>query len=352
MAIKANSPRDQIAAPRFPPLRFPVRSSRLFSAAPGGAIKADRPSPGMAGLLHTIPGRRPLQYGFVAGRVAQPIGVEGELHIGGICLARGYLDLPKLTRENFIPDPFQEGSDMRLYRTGDLARWRTDGSVEFLGRRDNQVKLHGFRIELQEIESVLEAHSQVRTAAVSVREDIPGTSRLVAYIVPTPGQDPRAWELRDYLRASLPAYMVPSSYVTQEALPTGPNGKVDRNALPAPNRDRPDLRAYAEPDTPEEAALERVWADVLGLERVGVLDDFFDLGGNSVLSLEIVSGTRRELGIQLPIAKLFQYPQIRSLAKYLSSGDRGKTLRTETSARARRQREALRRRRFQEAERQ
>ena len=280
-----------------------------------------------------------------------PIGVAGELHIGGICLARGYLNLPELTRENFIPDPFQEGSDMRLYRTGDLGRWRTDGSIEFLGRRDNQVKLHGFRIEPQEIESVLEAHNQVRTAVVSVREDNPGAPRLVAYIVPAPGQDPRAWELQDYLRASLPTYMVPSSYVTQEALPTGPNGKVDRNAFPAPNRDRPDLRAYAEPDTPEEAALERVWADVLGLDRVGVLDDFFDLGGNSVLSLEIVSGTRRELGIQLPIAKLFQYPQIRSLANYLSSGDRGQTMRTETRARARRQREALRRRRFQEAER-
>ncbi|HVG11012.1 MAG TPA: amino acid adenylation domain-containing protein [Thermoanaerobaculia bacterium] len=245
-----------------------------------------------------------------------PIGVPGELLIGGAGLARGYFGRPDLTAERFIPDPFS-GPGARLYRTGDLARWRADGELEFLGRLDHQVKVRGHRIELGEIEAVLARHASVRAALVLVREDVPGDPRLTAFVVGPEGtaQD----DLRAYLRAALPEYMVPAAFVILEALPLLPNGKVDRKAL---LRSAPAAIPRGVPSALPRTAAEReiagIWREVLSLPAVGVQDNFFDLGGHSLLLVRVQRRLRETLGRDLPLVDLFRYPTVASLAGYLS----------------------------------
>jgi amino acid adenylation domain-containing protein/non-ribosomal peptide synthase protein (TIGR01720 family) len=242
-----------------------------------------------------------------------PVGAVGEVFLGGVQVGRGYWDRPALTAERFVPDPFGPSPGARLYRTGDLARYRPDGVVEYLGRADHQVKLHGNRIELGEIEAVLRRQPGIRDAAVALREDRPGVPRLVAYLV-SAGAAPAVDTLRQALRAHLPDYMVPAVVMTLEALPLTPNGKLDRGALPAPSEERPLLaQGYAPPRTPVEATLASVWADVLRLERVGIHDNFFALGGDSILGLQALARAR-EAGVHLVPRQLFQHQTIADLA--------------------------------------
>ena len=240
-----------------------------------------------------------------------PVGVPGELCVGGVNVARGYLDRPELTAERFVADPFTNGEKQQMYRTGDRARWRADGEIEYLGRIDQQVKLRGYRIELGEIEEVLARHPGVDEAVVVVRED-GAAKRLVAYVVAAGAEgelEPRL--LRESLREKLPEYMVPSAIVVLGALPLTPNGKVDRRALPAPEAQR-GMEPVA-PRTPEEEALAGIWGKLLGLERVGVHDNFFELGGDSILSIQIVSRAR-EVGLRLTPRQVFEHPTVAGLA--------------------------------------
>jgi amino acid adenylation domain-containing protein len=251
-----------------------------------------------------------------------PVGVTGELHIGGIGLARGYLNCPDLTAERFIADPFCREPGSRLYRTGDQCRYLPDGRIVFLGRVDHQVKVRGFRIELGAIETVLATHPGVLQAVVVAHEtDRSDFSegvvdrRLVAYIVPATGNSASVTELRHHLRQELPDYMVPSLFVTLDAIPLTPNAKVDRHALPVPDWARPGLEeTFVAPRTPVEEVLVRIWQDVLGLEQVGVHDDFFDLGGHSLLATRVVSRIRRALQVELPLRCVFEAPTIGRLA--------------------------------------
>jgi acyl carrier protein len=246
------------------------------------------------------------------------VGVPGEVLIGGAGVARGYRNRPELTAEKFVVDPFSAAAGARMYRTGDLARWLADGTIEFLGRLDFQVKVRGFRIELGEIESVLSRHSAVKQAVVSVREDNPGDKRIVAYIVPSAGLTPAASELRLFLSRSIPDYMLPSAFVTLESLPLTPNGKVDRRALPWPDPSRTgSTDAPVAPLTPFEAVLVQIWAEVLGLERVGVDENFFALGGHSLLATQIISRVRDTFQVELPLRTLFQAPTVGELALIL-----------------------------------
>jgi amino acid adenylation domain-containing protein/non-ribosomal peptide synthase protein (TIGR01720 family) len=242
-----------------------------------------------------------------------PVGVPGELYIGGAGVSRGYLQRPELTAERFVPDPFSGEPGARLYRTGDRVRYLPDGNVEFLGRLDDQVKLRGYRIELGEIEAVLREQAGIRDAVVLVREDQPGHQRLVAYVVPE-GQPPSIAELRAQLGHTLPEYMVPSTYVFLEAFPLTPNAKVDRRALPAPEAARPDLESdYVAPRTPEEQIMAGIWAQVLGVEQVGVYDNFFELGGDSILSIQVVARAN-QAGLRISPRQVFQYPTVAALA--------------------------------------
>jgi hypothetical protein len=247
-----------------------------------------------------------------------PIGVVGELYIGGAGLARGYLRRPELTAERFIPDPFSNQPGGRLYKTGDLVRYRSDGSLDFIGRNDEQVKIRGFRIELGEIEAVLRQHSGVSDAAVITREDTPGEKRLVAYVVPEPEMPLTQGQLSHYLQARLPRYMIPAPMVTLEQLPLSPNGKLDRRALPAPEAERLDPEArYISPRNAVEEMLAGVWAEVLRVERVGVYDNFFALGGHSLLATQVVSRLRDTLAVEVPLRLLFEAPSVAALAEYL-----------------------------------
>jgi amino acid adenylation domain-containing protein/FkbH-like protein len=253
-----------------------------------------------------------------------PIGVPGDLYIGGDGVARGYLNRPEMTAEKFIRNPFAQhssgnGAAQRLYKTGDLARWRADGRLEFLGRRDHQVKIRGFRIELGEIESVLKKQSGVRDAVVLAREDQPGFKRLAAYIASSNG-DINAQKLRESLKKALPAYMVPSAFVFLETLPLTPNGKVDRKALPAPPEDRSGTSEdLVPPSSPIEQQLSTIWREVLRMNEIGVRDNFFDLGGNSLLAIQVISRIRECFNVELPISALFDAPTISALAQVVSS---------------------------------
>jgi non-ribosomal peptide synthase protein (TIGR01720 family) len=246
-------------------------------------------------------------------RTPVPVGVTGELYIGGIGLARGYWKRPDLTAEKFLPNPFGPQPGSRLYRTGDLVRYRPDGSLEFLGRIDHQIKLRGFRIELGEVEAHLLRHPEVLETVVLLREDLPGEKRLVAYVVPQQDSTPGSDALRRYLSEQLPDYMVPSVCVCLPALPLTPNGKVDRRALPAPEKDLQRERAYVPPHTEAEASLARIWADVLRVDRVGVHNNFFELGGDSILGLQVISRAK-QADLALTPRQLFQHQTIAELA--------------------------------------
>jgi acyl-coenzyme A synthetase/AMP-(fatty) acid ligase/acyl carrier protein len=245
-----------------------------------------------------------------------PIGVVGELYIGGAGLARGYANRAGLTAERFIPSPFGRGE--RLYRTGDLARWRPEGELEYLGRIDHQVKLRGFRIELGEIETALAEHPEVRQAVVVAREDGPGDKRLVTYVVVADEAATDVGALRAHLKQSLPDYMVPASFVALASLPLTPNGKVDRKALPAPEAGEGVAReAYVAPRTPTEEMLASIWCEVLKLDRVGVHDNFFELGGHSLLAMQVTARIRQIFAVELALLTLFESPTVAELGTRL-----------------------------------
>jgi amino acid adenylation domain-containing protein len=247
-----------------------------------------------------------------------PLGVAGELCIGGVGLARGYLNRPELTAEKFIPNPWGSDSSDRLYRSGDLVRYREDGNLEFLGRIDQQVKIRGFRIELGEIEEVLSRVPGVRQVAVVAREDVPGDKRLVGYVVADGEAAPAASKLKEWLRGNLPEYMVPSGWVFMPELPLMPNGKIDRRALPKPDESRAGLREeYVAPRTAVEEVLAGIWAEVLGLEKVGVHDNFFELGGHSLLATRAMARMNETLHIEIPLRRLFETPTAAGIAAAL-----------------------------------
>jgi amino acid adenylation domain-containing protein len=253
---------------------------------------------------------------YILDEYLQPVsvGVPGELHIGGAGLARGYLNLPELTQEKFIPNPFSADTHSRLYKTGDLARYLPDGNIEYLGRIDNQVKIRGFRIELGEIETVLSQYPHVQASCVIAREDIPGNKSLVAYIVPQKEQTLKVSDLRCFLKEKLPEYMVPSTIVILEALPLTPGGKIDRRALPAPDLHSQLSDKYVAPRSPNEELLVQIWAHVLKVEQVGIYDNFFELGGHSLLATQLVSRIRNIFKVELPLRKLFAVPTVAELA--------------------------------------
>ncbi|MGH0590123.1 amino acid adenylation domain-containing protein [Bacillus mycoides] len=238
-----------------------------------------------------------------------PIGVDGELYIGGAGLARGYLNRPELTAERFIPHPFSSDPKARLYRTGDLARYLPDGNLDYRGRIDHQVKIRGFRIEIGEIESTLNAYASIKEAVVIVREDQPGDKRLVAYVV----GDGNVGAWREYLKAKLPSYMVPSRFVTMEAIPLTANGKVDREVLPMPEEEQTNSEAVA-PRNSNEKILATIWKQVLGVKKVGIHDNFFEIGGDSILSIQIISQASQE-GLKLTPKQMFECPTIAELAQ-------------------------------------
>jgi amino acid adenylation domain-containing protein len=243
-----------------------------------------------------------------------PIGVTGELYVGGAGLARGYLGRAGLTAERFVPNPFGHGE--RLYRTGDLARWRGDGELEFLGRIDHQVKIRGYRIELGEIEAALRRHAGVQDAVVVAREDDAGDKRLVGYVVGRGDTArPDAGMLRAHVKQSLPDYMVPSAFVVIDALPLTPSGKVDRKALPAPEGATVARTEYVAPRTPSEAVLAGIWAEVLKVDKVGVNDNFFELGGHSLLAMRVTARLREAFDIELPLRAMFEAPTVAELSK-------------------------------------
>jgi acyl-coenzyme A synthetase/AMP-(fatty) acid ligase/acyl carrier protein len=250
-----------------------------------------------------------------------PVGVAGELHIGGDGLARGYWNRPELTAEKFIADPFSTDSEARIYKTGDLARYRADGSIECLGRIDHQVKVRGFRIELGEIEATLAKLDGVGQCAVALREDQPGDQRLVAYYVAGDNQMVSPAEWRTYLRTQLPDYMVPQHFVKLTSMPLTPNGKVDRRALPKPEVEAACGKAFVAPRTEIERAIAEIWKEVLRIETVGVHDNFFDLGGHSLLATQMVNKIRVLLGKKISLVALFQFPSIGALCDHLCNGD-------------------------------
>ncbi len=277
---------------------------------------------------------------------AVAIGEVGELYIGGDGLARGYLNRPDLTAEKFISYSFDDNLATRLYKTGDLARYLPDGNIEFLGRIDNQVKIRGFRIELGEIEREIAQHPDVREIVVLARQDETGEKLLTAYIVPHSNSRYTNSKLRSFLQQQLPNYMVPSAFVMLESLPLTANGKVDRHKLPAPSRERPQLeQAYIAPQSDLERLLARILSELLKIDRVGIDDNFFDLGGTSISLLQVAVRVQQELGIELPTVKLFQYSTIGSLANYLHSNQNSQPSHDKLQNRAQRQQAARTRRR-------
>ncbi|HEX9133237.1 MAG TPA: amino acid adenylation domain-containing protein [Ktedonobacteraceae bacterium] len=245
-----------------------------------------------------------------------PVGVPGELYIGGGGLARGYLHRPELTAERFLPHPFSDEPGARLYKTGDLSRYRPDGTIEHLGRLDFQVKLRGFRIELGEIETVLAQHPAVRQAVVVAREDVPGDKRLVAYVVLCEQQMAKAGDLQRHAINQLPHYMVPSAVVLLEAFPLTPNGKVDRRALPVPDHSHPERAgSFVAPRTPLEEMVAASWSQVLDIGQVGIHDNFFELGGHSLLAMQVIAHLRITLQVELSLRSFFEAPTVAQLAE-------------------------------------
>jgi acyl-coenzyme A synthetase/AMP-(fatty) acid ligase/acyl carrier protein len=264
-----------------------------------------------------------------------PVGVPGELYIGGAGLARGYLNQPELTAEKFIANPFKPNNESRitndeadsthssfithhssfLYKSGDLVRYLPDGNLEYVGRADHQVKIRGYRIELGEIETVLNQHPAVQEALVIVHEVEAGYKRLAAYLVPVEGQEPSGQDLRGFLKQNLPDYMIPSVFILLETLPLTPNGKLDRKALLALDQAKPEVEAsFVAPRTPTEETLANLWTELLGVERVGIYDNFFELGGHSLLAIRLISHVRQEFEVELPLRSIFEAATIADLA--------------------------------------
>jgi amino acid adenylation domain-containing protein len=273
----------------------------------------------LAGTEETVPIGRPIAntqtYILDRSLAPLPVGVAGDLYIGGVGLARGYLNRPELTAEKFIASPFSENPSARLYKTGDRARYLPTGDIEFLGRIDDQVKIRGFRIELGEIEAVLGQISSVQDAAVLAREDVPGDRRLVAYVVAAPGFSPSAGELRAEILKRLPEYMVPSNFVFLQALPVNRNGKLDRTALPLPDQNGRALeQEFVAPRTPIEEVLGKIWGSLLKLDQVGVHDNFFQLGGHSLLATQTISRMNDAFAIAVPLLQFFETPTIAGVA--------------------------------------
>lgn len=249
-----------------------------------------------------------------------PIGVPGELYLGGVQVGRGYYKRPQLTAEKFIPDPFSGDPNARLYKTGDLCRWGSDGTIECLGRLDFQVKVRGFRVELGEIEAYLGKHPGVREVVVTVAEAELGQKRLVAYVVLVGELACTTTELRDYLKQKLPDYMIPAIWVTLPSLPLTPNGKVDRKALPPPDTSRPaQFSGYVSPRTDIEKMLAGWWAEILRVEHVSIHDDFFELGGHSLSATRLLSRIRSGLQIDVPLRRLFERPTVAGFAEYVEA---------------------------------
>ncbi|MFZ0922507.1 MAG: amino acid adenylation domain-containing protein, partial [Candidatus Acidiferrales bacterium] len=304
--------------------RTPVNSIRLLNAygptetTITATVFEVAPGPGENTTDQRVPIGRPLAnraiYILDHHNNPAPIGVAGQMHIGGVSLARGYLNRPELTAEKFIPDPFSAEPGARMYKTGDLARYRPDGNIEFLGRADHQVKIRGFRIELGEIEAVLGQHPAVREAVVLAREDAPGEKRLVAYVV----AESTVEELRGFLKEQLPEHMVPAVFVLLDALPLLSNGKIDRRALPAPDRSRPGLeKSYVAPRDDLELQLTRIWEEVLRVRPIGVRDNFFELGGHSLLAIRLFALIEIRLGRKLPLTAVFQGATVEHLVGVL-----------------------------------
>jgi acyl-coenzyme A synthetase/AMP-(fatty) acid ligase/acyl carrier protein len=248
-----------------------------------------------------------------------PIGVTGELHIGGVQVARGYLKRPELNKEKFIPDSFRVGSGARLYKTGDLARYLPDGVIEYLGRNDFQVKIRGLRIELGEIEAILDQYPDVSETVITAQNSMSGSKPIVAYFVARENLKVSIPDLRIFLTKKLPDYMVPSFFMQMEEFPLLPNGKVNRRALPEPTSDRPDLASsYVAPRSTTERMITRIWQAVLGIEKVGINDNFFDLGGHSLLLVSVSRQLRKQFDTDLKLFNLIEYPTIRLLAQYLN----------------------------------
>src|SRR5690606_31000382 len=237
------------------------------------------------------------------------VGVPGELYIGGHGVAVGYMNRPDLTAERFIENPFRDGLSDRLYRTGDLVRFRHDGNLECLGRLDHQVKIRGFRIELGEIEAILNRHDSVKEGIVHYHDDAQGVKFLVGYVVAS--GELGVTELRQYLAAKLPDYMVPTAFVFLDSMPLTPNGKVDRKALPAPQAQQgTEQREIIAPATATETQILQIWRDVLGVDVISVEDDFFSVGGHSLLATQVVARMRNAFGVKLPLRALFEAPTI------------------------------------------
>ena len=254
-----------------------------------------------------------------------PVGVYGELVIGGEMITRGYVNRADLTAEKFIPDPFSRKAGRRLYRSGDLGRYLRDGNIEFFARIDHQVKIRGFRVELGEIQVLLEQHPEVRATVVVAQQYPNGQKRLVGYVVPHDKEKLTTSELRKYLAEKLPDYMIPSAFVLLDSLPLSHNRKVDRRALPLPNADRPSLEtSYVAPSTPAEQVVARIWSNLLGVERVGVHDNFFDLGGHSLLATRLAYKIEEDFRVEIGLRALFQAPTVSGIVNSLveSLGDR------------------------------
>jgi acyl carrier protein len=282
---------------------------------------------------HSIPIGRPIanSTAYIVDRRGRPapLGVVGELWVGGEGVSRGYLNSPELTAEKFLPDPYRSYRtnrtyiSKRLYKTGDLARWLPDGTIEFIGRVDHQVKIRGFRIEPGEIEHRLLRHETVKEAAVLAVRDKKGEKQLCAYIV-ADSEDPGAGfdvsVLREYLSRDLPDYMIPSFFIPLESIPLTANGKLDRKALPEPGHSHALLTAaYAEPGTELEKRVANAWKEVLGIDKVGIDDNFFELGGNSLNIVQLSKELTVALGRDIPTVTLFRFPKIRSFLEYLNS---------------------------------
>ncbi len=263
---------------------------------------------------------------YILDRLMQPvpIGVAGELHIGGDGVTRGYLDRPELTEKQFVPDPFLPEKYDRIYKTGDLARVRPDGNFEYIARIGTQVKVRGFRIELGEIESVLSEHPSVEKCVVTVNEITPGDVSIIGYVVGQEAEELDVASLRNHLKTKLPDYMVPQHFMVLESLPLTPAGKVDRKNLPVPERNRSSLeQAYVTPSSDLERAISAAWQDVLKLDKIGIQDNFFDLGGHSLLLAQVHNKLRKKLSTEVSMLEMFQYPTIASLAEYLSRDGNG-----------------------------